>query len=174
MTSIDTKCPYCQAENPAGSTTCVDCGALLAQPLPATPAAPDPVSVAIPPAPVPPSQFSLARQIRITVARNGRAVHDATFNQSEVLVGRADVDEAGLPVIPELDLTGFDSELLVSRRHLTIRVADDGAVSAEDVSSGNGSFVEGLGKLTPHQPTAIPSGARIMLGRGGPVLTVGI
>jgi len=161
MKPQDNICPFCGADNPIGTISCTDCGgALAAQSAPPSIAPPAPALAPLPP-------------VMILVERCGTTVLQLTFTKGEILFGRADVADDGTPVIPDVDLTDADRERLVSRRHLLLRIERNG-ITATDQGSGNGTFIESVGKLTPHQATPVPSGARIMLGRGGIVLTATI
>jgi pSer/pThr/pTyr-binding forkhead associated (FHA) protein len=96
-------------------------------------------------------------------------VFELTLNKPEMLIGRADIDEHGMPQIPDLDLTDADSERLSSRCHARLTLVG-GAVYIEDLGSANGTYLEGEGKLAAHQSRPLPPNARAMFGRGGPVL----
>ena len=58
---------------------------------------------------------------------------------SEIVVGRSDADSG---VSPDLDLTRFDEQKSVSRRHAALRV-EDGVVTVEDLGSTNSTRVAG-------------------------------
>lgn len=181
-------CSHCQADNPAGGSACGDCGAVLATaaatPNPTPPQGasgwqPVPIGVtpvqAMPlpatPAPGPSAATPVASgPTTLVVERGGRVVFEVTPAKAEMLIGRADVDENGMPQIPDIDLTDADPERLSSRCHARLSVTG-AAVFIADLGSANGTYLEGEGRLSPHQPRPLPPNARVMFGRGGPVLS---
>lgn len=179
-------CQFCGAENPLSATSCIDCGVVLDSGGTAATVTDQSqvVSATDQSLNIFDTQAALgtrgnlsadavtssARLLSVKVMRSGVVVMETTFSQNKILVGRADVDDQGFPVFPDLDLTDIDQDRLVSRRHLCLYI-DDTGIRAEDLGSGNGSFIEQVGKLTPNVPSIVPSGSRIMLGRGGVVLT---
>lgn len=56
-----------------------------------------------------------------------------------VVVGRADLESAQRP---DIDLSPFDPDRIVSRRHAELE-SRDGSVTLRDLGSGNGTFVDG-------------------------------
>jgi len=76
-------------------------------------------------------------------------------------VGRFDT-ETGLA--PDVDLEGYDAmELGVSRRHVTLLIADD-ALKVIDLDSANATFINGQ-RLIPHQARILRDGDELRLGR---------
>jgi tRNA A-37 threonylcarbamoyl transferase component Bud32 len=76
------------------------------------------------------------------------------------LVGRSDPHSN---IFPEVDLSRFDPQTKVSRRHARIfRKGDNYLV--EDLGSVNGTVVNDTLRLAPHQPRALESGDKLRLG----------
>ena len=66
-------------------------------------------------------------------------------------------------IFPEVDLSNFDPETKVSRRHA--RVWRDGEVYLiEDLGSVNGTAVNNDIRLAPRQPRVLESGDRLKMG----------
>lgn len=87
---------------------------------------------------------------------------DASFNlqKDSNLVGRTDPLSN---IFPEVDLSRFDPQTKVSRRHARIwRDGEDFLV--EDLGSVNGTVINDIIRLEPRQPRALDSGDRIKLG----------
>ena len=86
---------------------------------------------------------------------------DASFNlQDSNLVGRTDPLSN---IFPEVDLSRFDPQTKVSRRHA--RIWRDGeSFLVEDLGSVNGTVINDIIRLEPRQPTRLDSGDRIRLG----------
>ncbi|HEX8639212.1 MAG TPA: protein kinase, partial [Pyrinomonadaceae bacterium] len=87
-----------------------------------------------------------------------------TLEKDENLVGRRDPQSN---IFPEIDLSKFDPQTKISRRHA--RVWREGAsFMVEDLGSSNGTVVIGAAsetvKLLPRQPRALTSGDKIRLG----------
>lgn len=76
------------------------------------------------------------------------------------MIGRAD---PALASSPDIDLESYDGAALgVSRRHARLLHGDDGWL-LEDLSSTNGTYVNGL-RLEPSEPTALHDGDSLHLG----------
>jgi serine/threonine-protein kinase len=76
------------------------------------------------------------------------------------LIGRVDPHTG---IFPEVDLSNYDPETKVSRRHA--RVYREGhQFLVEDLSSVNGTVVNGKFKLYPKQPHALQHGDELTLG----------
>jgi len=105
----------------------------------------------------------------IVERRGGHLAMEVAITKPEMVIGRSDVDSAGMPVFPDIDLSEIDTELITSRRHAALFV-EQGQVFLEDLGSANGTFVQNVGRLQPGQRHPIPAGTRVMLGRGGPVV----
>src|ERR1051325_6423414 len=76
------------------------------------------------------------------------------------LVGRSDPHSS---IFPEVDLSRFDPETKVSRRHA--RIWRDGEVFLiEDLNSVNGTVINDDLRLAPRQPRALKSGDKLRLG----------
>jgi serine/threonine-protein kinase len=87
-----------------------------------------------------------------------------TLEKDENLVGRRDPQSN---IFPEIDLSKFDPQTKISRRHA--RVWREGAnFMVEDLGSSNGTIFIGVSsetvKLPPRQPRALTSGDKIRLG----------
>ncbi|MBX7219678.1 MAG: protein kinase [Blastocatellia bacterium] len=76
------------------------------------------------------------------------------------LIGRNDPHTG---VFPEVDLTSFDPETKVSRRHARV-FREGGIFLVEDLSSVNGTWINEDVKLYPKQPRALQEGDKLRLG----------
>lgn len=87
---------------------------------------------------------------------------DASFNlqRDSNLVGRTDPLSN---IFPEVDLSRFDPQTKVSRRHA--RIWRDGeSFLVEDLGSVNGTVINDTFRLEPRKPRALDSGDRIKVG----------
>jgi len=64
---------------------------------------------------------------------------------------------------PEIDLTAYDTNRSVSRRHAKITAREDGLFVSEEVGALNGTFLNGK-RLTPGKPEEIRTGDSLALG----------
>jgi hypothetical protein len=105
--------------------------------------------------------LSAARQTaKLVVA--GTTELDASFvlQKDNNLVGRTDPHSN---VFPEVDLSRFDPETKVSRRHA--RIWREGETFlVEDLGSVNGTVINDSVRLAPRQPRVLDSGDKIRLG----------
>jgi len=87
---------------------------------------------------------------------------DAAFNlqNDSNLVGRTDPLSN---IFPEIDLSRFDPNTKVSRRHARIWREGD-AFLVEDLGSVNGTVINDIIRLEPRKPRPLDSGDRIKLG----------
>jgi len=92
----------------------------------------------------------------------GTAELDSAFvlQKDSNLVGRADPHSN---IFPEVDLSRFDRETKVSRRHARIWCEGD-TFLVEDLGSVNGTVINDSVRLAPRQPRVLDSGDRIRLG----------
>ena len=87
---------------------------------------------------------------------------DASFllQKDSNLVGRTDPLSN---IFPEVDLSRFDPQTKVSRRHARIWREGE-AFMVEDLGSVNGTVINDIIRLEPRQPRALDSGDRIRMG----------
>ena len=87
---------------------------------------------------------------------------DASFllQKDSNLVGRTDPLSN---IFPEIDLSRFDPQTKVSRRHARIW-REGNAFLVEDLGSVNGTVINDMVHLEPRQPRALDSGDRIKMG----------
>ncbi|HVF56665.1 MAG TPA: protein kinase [Pyrinomonadaceae bacterium] len=87
---------------------------------------------------------------------------DATFqlHKDSSLVGRSDPHSN---IFPEIDLSKFDPETKISRRHARIWRQGD-TYLVEDLGSVNGTVINDSVKLGPRQPRTLENGDRLRLG----------
>lgn len=87
---------------------------------------------------------------------------DASFilQKDNNLVGRTDPHSN---IFPEIDLSRFDPETKVSRRHARIWVEGE-TFLVEDLGSVNGTVINDSVRLAPRQPRVLDSGDKIRLG----------
>jgi eukaryotic-like serine/threonine-protein kinase len=97
---------------------------------------------------------------RLVVA--GTTELDATFllNKETNLVGRTDPQSN---IFPDIDLSRFDPETKISRRHARIWREGD-TFLVEDLGSVNGTVVNEAVRLGPRQPRPLANGDRLRLG----------
>lgn len=76
------------------------------------------------------------------------------------LIGRVDPHTG---IFPEVDLSSYDPETKVSRRHARV-YREGGQFLVEDLSSVNGTIVNGSFKLYPKQPRVLQNGDELRLG----------
>jgi eukaryotic-like serine/threonine-protein kinase len=87
---------------------------------------------------------------------------DAQFQlqKENNLVGRSDPHSN---IFPEVDLSRFDPETKVSRRHARIWRQGE-TFLIEDLNSVNGTVINDAVRLAPHQPRVLESGDKLRLG----------
>lgn len=87
---------------------------------------------------------------------------DASFilQKDNNLLGRTDPDSN---IFPEIDLSRFDPETKVSRRHARIWLEGE-TFLVEDLGSVNGTVINDSVRLAPRQPRVLDSGDKIRLG----------
>lgn len=95
----------------------------------------------------------------LEIQQNGQAVQRVAIKGDRVLVGRADLKRG---IVPEVDLTPFDTSTSVSRQHARIRFEQD-RFSIEDLSSRNKTRL-GEVALTPHMPEMLHNGDVLSFG----------
>ena len=79
---------------------------------------------------------------------------------SELVIGRADPASG---IIPDLDLSGIDSQRTLSRRHAKILSRDDGFFVQEEKGAGNGTFVNGE-RIESGVPVKLETGDKVRFG----------
>jgi tRNA A-37 threonylcarbamoyl transferase component Bud32 len=104
------------------------------------------------------------RQARATakLVVMGTTELDSSFllQKDSSLVGRSDPHSK---IFPEVDLSRFDPQTKISRRHARIFRKGD-TYLVEDLGSVNGTVVNDTLRLAPHQPRALESGDKLRLG----------
>ncbi|MDQ3584542.1 MAG: protein kinase [Acidobacteriota bacterium] len=87
---------------------------------------------------------------------------DSSFalHKENSLVGRSDPQSN---IFPEVDLSRFDPQTKISRRHARIYRRGD-VYLVEDLGSSNGTVINDSLRLAPHQPRALESGDKLRLG----------
>jgi pSer/pThr/pTyr-binding forkhead associated (FHA) protein len=128
------KCGACGAENPATEAYCEDCGAGLGG------AATPPAGETHPSTPVQP-QGDFGKLV--LVAGN----KDYPCNKDVMTIGRRSPADG---VYPDVDLTDYDTDSYVSRRHAQV-IHQGGQYIFEDVGSANGSFVNNVRAVKGNQ-----------------------
>src|SRR6266850_7323007 len=107
---------------------------------------------------------SILAQARSTakLVVSGTTELDASFllQKDSNLVGRTDPLSN---IFPEVDLSRFDPQTKVSRRHARIWREGE-AFMVEDLGSVNGTVINDMIRLEPRQPRALDSGDRIRMG----------
>lgn len=160
------RCSHCNSQQLAGTIFCSECGASL-QPSPsrrettaalnkAAAAGPSTVEELAPPAAAAPART--APTVCLVVINSGRRI--VVDGGQELLVGRKD-NQRG--IYPDVDLGldgGYDAG--VSRRHALI-APGPGGFTLEDLSSANGTFVNGQ-RLQPQAPAPLRNGDELKFG----------
>ena len=137
-------CGFCGGRIAADDVFCAHCGAK--QPLGAVAA----------------SASLQASRLTAKLVVAGTTELDSSFvlQKDSNLVGRADPHSN---IFPEIDLSRFDRETKVSRRHARIWCEGD-TFLVEDLGSVNGTVVNDSVRLAPRQPRVLDSGDKIRLG----------
>src|SRR5882672_10338791 len=137
-------CGFCGGRIAADDIFCAHCGSR--QPMAAT------------------DSGSILAQARSTakLVVAGTTELDASFllQKDSNLVGRTDPLSN---IFPEVDLSRFDPQTKVSRRHARIWREGE-AFMVEDLGSVNGTVINDIIRLEPRQPRALDSGDRIRMG----------
>jgi len=136
-------CGFCGGRIAADDVFCAHCGSR--QPLAGTDSSP-----------LPPARTTA----KLVVA--GTTELDASFliQKDSNLIGRTDPLSN---IFPEIDLSRFDPQTKVSRRHARI-LREGNSFLLEDLGSVNGTVINDMIHLEPRQPRALDSGDRIRMG----------
>jgi serine/threonine-protein kinase len=104
------------------------------------------------------------RQARATakLVVTGTTELDSSFQlqKESSLIGRSDPHSH---IFPEIDLSRFDPQTKISRRHARVFRKGD-TFLVEDLGSVNGTVINDTLRLAPHQPRALESGDKLRLG----------
>ncbi|MCA1642130.1 MAG: FHA domain-containing serine/threonine-protein kinase, partial [Acidobacteria bacterium] len=107
---------------------------------------------------------AVLRQARATakLVVTGTTELDSSFmlQKESSLVGRSDPHSN---IFPEVDLSRFDPQTKISRRHARIFRKGD-TYLVEDLGSINGTVINDTLRLAPHQPRALESGDKLRVG----------
>jgi len=138
-------CGFCGGRIAADDVFCAHCGAR--QPLAAVGA-----SSALPHAARPTAKLVVT----------GTTELDASFilQKESNLLGRTDPHSN---IFPEIDLSRFDPETKVSRRHARIWIEGE-TFLVEDLGSVNGTVINDSVRLAPRQPRVLDSGDKLRVG----------
>lgn len=96
---------------------------------------------------------------KLAVVRTGEIQRAWDVMKDEMQIGRTDPNTS---IFPEIDLTVYDPETKVSRRHARLMRRGDQFL-LEDTGSANGTVVNGQ-RLAPNQPRPLRDGDRLVLG----------
>lgn len=137
-------CGFCGGRIAADDVFCAHCGAR--QPL------------------VPAGASALLHAVRPTakLVVTGTTELDASFvlQKDSNLLGRTDPHSN---IFPEIDLSRFDPETKVSRRHARIWLEGE-TFLVEDLGSVNGTVINDSVRLAPRQPRVLDSGDKLRVG----------
>ena len=137
-------CGFCGGRIAADDVFCAHCGAR--QPL------------------VPQGQSAMLHTVRPTakLVVTGTTELDASFilQKESNLLGRTDPHSN---IFPEIDLSRFDPETKVSRRHARIWLEGE-TFLVEDLGSVNGTVINDSVRLAPRQPRVLDSGDKLRVG----------
>ena len=144
-------CSRCFARNLTGETFCKVCGDEL-------------------PTTVVNLDIAVTRRVDVSALKATLLVHGDGDVEGDVaivldkditLIGRASTADN---VRPDVDMTPFDADHFVSRRHAFI-LKRQGAIVLEDLDSVNGTFVNGTKQLAAHVLTPLHDGDEITFGQ---------
>src|SRR5690349_8494512 len=138
-------CGFCGGRIAADDVFCAHCGAR--QPLAAVGAS---------------SALSHAGRPTAKLVVTGTTELDASFilQKDSNLLGRTDPHSN---IFPEIDLSRFDPETKVSRRHARIWLEGE-TFLVEDLGSVNGTVINDSVRLAPRQPRVLDSGDKLRVG----------
>ena len=156
------KCRVCGTESPEGSAYCESCGADFSGTTENTQGAgtaPTPGRTQEPPASIGEKQLSheISDFVLVEVTTGEQIRIPST---QEAVLGREDPASG---TFPDIDLTRFDSDLSVSRKHAKITLTS-GAPAIQDLNSVNFTFVNNE-KIQPNAVRRLVIGDEIRLGR---------
>ena len=97
---------------------------------------------------------------RLLVVGSNDSAASFVLDKDSHLIGRIDPHTG---IFPEVDLSGYDPETKVSRRHARI-YRQGQQFLIEDLSSVNGTTINGAIRLPPKQPRVLNSGDELKLG----------
>ena len=138
-------CGFCGGRIAADDVYCAHCGAR--QPLAGTGSS---------------AALRAARATAKLIVAGTNKIEDASFllQKEDNLLGRTDPHSN---IFPEVDLSNFDPETKVSRRHA--RIWREGETFlVEDLGSVNGTVINDAVRLAPRQPRVLASGDKLRLG----------
>lgn len=180
------KCPNCGKDNMSGTPYCEECGTKLEapaqqvaapqqpgpvvsqppgpaapQPIPTPPpvaVAPQPVFVTTPPGPVTPTPSTAGA--KLVLMSGAMPVQEFPINQPTIQIGRVDMS-ANPPITPDIDLSGYDPQGYVSRRHAQITM-QGGQYTITDTKSTNKTWVGGV-VLAPNTPYPLSNNTQVRM-----------
>lgn len=157
-------CPHCQRENADQDAYCYACGHILPSALHGSANATSKLEEVYeslePKRRWGTAYFDRKSRIQMTV----RGTNDSIVLNvdDEIVLGRMHSEDA-VP-IPDVDLTPYDAiEKGVSRVHAAL-TRDEDTVLVSDLSSANGTFLNGQ-RLLPHEPRILRDNDELRLGR---------
>lgn len=141
-------CPHCGHANPSGGKYCEQCGESIA-PSPSPMYEPSMPSMGQPnfEMPSPSMRFRMINGASIIFGNNPNGVW---------LIGREDPVTG---VSPDIDLTPYDPEMTVSRRHAQISL-EGGIVKLTSISTTNRTKINGV-PISPNESATINTGDKI-------------
>src|ERR1700733_14884465 len=98
---------------------------------------------------------------KLSVVRGGRKGQEFPLEDGNNLIGRWDPETGSFP---EVDLDADDPEAKISRKHALCRI-ENGKITAEDIASLNGTYVNRQPRLSPGSPAEIKSGDELIIGK---------
>src|SRR5262249_41122929 len=96
---------------------------------------------------------------KLVVIDNSATPASFILDKDTNLIGRVDPHTG---IFPEVDLSSYDPETKVSRRHARV-YREGGQFLLEDLSSVNGTTVNGTFKLYPKQPRVLQNGDELKM-----------
>lgn len=163
VTTINPTCAQCGHVNPEDSKFCGECGASLevvTVPAPSPASAPVSTGFISPPAAAEPPLASARVSMRL-ISPNGTVIYFPPSPTNSWLVGREDPVNN---IQPDIDLTPYDPERTVSRRHARILLTGGTQPMIISTTLTNWTKINGT-RIETNQPVLLCPGDRIELGR---------
>jgi hypothetical protein len=103
----------------------------------------------------------IAAKAKLDLIQDGQVKHEFLLSGDAMVIGRWDADGG---VFPEIDLTQYDSDSYVSRKHARVSMTNN-SFFIEDLGSANGTFVNRGGRIIPGKPEKLSNGCEIIIGK---------
>jgi pSer/pThr/pTyr-binding forkhead associated (FHA) protein len=98
---------------------------------------------------------------KLVLLKDGREDKEFFIDSDIINIGRWDPDSGAFP---EIDLTNYDTEAKVSRKHARI-LCKNNQFFLEDLGSLNGCYINRGSRLIAGEPASIKDGDELILGK---------